>query len=133
MPLVTAAATFSGDTRYALSDTHLQTLGLGGEQEGKKKKKKRKRKRERERKMVERLRLGKERATDSRKSGVFLSEGIHVECGARTHTNARMYGVSHMPAPSVTTLRALARAKKKKKRKKVRATVLVRAKELAGV
>lgn len=47
MPLVTAAATFSGDTRYALSDTHLQTLGLGGEREGKKKKKKRKeRKRE---------------------------------------------------------------------------------------
>jgi len=36
-------ATFSGDTRYALSDTHLQTLGLGDEQEGKKREKKERR------------------------------------------------------------------------------------------
>lgn len=107
--------------RYALSDTHLQTLGLGGEQE----RKERKKRKERERKNGREAEIGVEGGEGDRveKSGVFLSEVCTRRTNARTR--ARLHVYTHARRYDV----ACAGACKKRRAQ----TKLARAKELAGV
>lgn len=102
MPLVSAAATFPGDTRYALSDTHLQTFGIG----------------KRIKKKKDQGDRGRKGSRQGRESPVYFYPTVYdVRDAARTLLYAPYANVV-----TVMMLRALACAKKLKKKKKRHAT-----------